>query len=604
MATRYRAMAAPVDVSTGDGRRFAPGAIVAAEPPLPIRYVPRDIGGHDGAITVGRMDDIEVTDGAIYGNVTMFDDVDPMKMPALSEAVHEAMKYIEEGVIGLSVDLDDFDAMVVPKGASADEAMTPGEVVEEVPAEEIDEDLEEEELELLITRGRIRAATLVDIPAFAETKGQFERLDDSGLTASVSGSTDLPVLEDRAYEWDGAAAASRVFDQCSDEDGNIDRACASKAFLWVDGDGTRRGDYKLGFADVFDGEMHIVPRGVAATAGGRGVDAADIPVSDKDAIKSRICSLYAKVRSVFSDWPECPFDRSESAEDNEPNNDGMGDAASIAALIASVAAPERTAFGSFEPPVAIDAPTPMTYDFERGVVYGHIYQHGVCHVGIPHECRTPPVDEDFRHFHVYPVETTEGTVFAGRITAGGTHPERSLSLTAVRRAYDDKTTVAYVRASVDDHGIFVCGPLETGLDSETLGILSRRKVSGHWPEVGNEGDIFLAEILALAEGRPEDSEPGFPIGVHMRNGRMVGLTAALGPEPPAPTAETVQTALSGNVPAGSVMDMATIFKIAYAVMEEEKVKSARAASARQGLLAAMEADAEMMRVDLARAIGE
>lgn len=591
MATRYRAMAAPVDVSTGDGRRFAPGAIVAAEPPLPIRYVPRDIGGHDGAITVGRMDDIEVTDGAIYGNVTMFDDVDPMKMPALSEAVHEAMKYIEEGVIGLSVDLDDFDAVVVPKGASADAAMTPGEVVEEVPAEEIDEDLEEEELELLITRGRIRAATLVDIPAFAETKGQFERLDDSGLTASVSGDTDLPVYDDREYEWDGSAAAQRVFDAYSDEDGNVDKSRAGRAFLWVDGDGTKRGDYKLGFADITDGELRIVPRGVAATAGGRGVDAADIPADAKDAIKSRICSLYAKIRAKFEDWPECPFDRSE------------GDAA----LIASVAAPpdlQRTAFGSFEPPVAIDAPTPMTYDFERGVVYGHIYQHGVCHVGIPHECRTPPVDEDFRHFHVYPVETTEGTVFAGRITAGGTHPERSLSLTAVRRAYDDKTTVAYVRASVDDHGIFVCGPLETGLDSETLGILSRRKVSGHWPEVGNEGDIFLAEILALAEGRPEDSEPGFPIGVHMRNGRMVGLTAALGPEPPVPTAETIQTALSGNVPAGSVMDMATIFKIAYAVMEEEKAKSARVASARQGLLAAMEADAEMMRVDLARAIGE
>ena len=52
------------------------------------------------------------------------------------------------------------------------------------------------------------------------------------------------------------------------------------------------------------------------------------------------------------------------------------------------------------------------------------------------------------------------------------------------------------------------------------------------------------------------------------------------------------------------MDMATIFTIDYAVMEEEKAKSARAASARQGLLAAMEADAEMMRVDLARAIGE
>ena len=579
MATRYRAMAAPVDVSTGDGRRFAPGAIVAAEPPLPIRYVPRDIGGHDGAITVGRMDDIEVTDGAIYGVVTMFDDVDPVKMPALSEAVHEAMKYIEEGVIGLSVDLDDFDAVVVPKGADADAAMVPGEVIED---EIEDEEMEEEELELLITRGRIRAATLVDIPAFAETKGQFERLEEAAITASVSGDTELPVLEDREHAWDGPAAAQRIFDAYSDEEGNVDKSRAGRAFLWVDGDGTKREDYKLGFADIVDGELRIIPRGVAATAGGRGVDSADI--EDKDAVKSRICSLYARVRQSFDDWPECPFDRSE------------GDAA----LIASVAAPERTAFGSFEPPIAIDKPTPMTYDFDRGVVYGHIYQHGVCHVGIPHECRTPPVDEDFRHFHVYPVETTEGTVFAGRITAGGGHPDRSLSLTAVRRAYDDKATVAYVRASVDDHGIFVCGPLETGLDSETLGILSRRKVSGHWPEVGNEGEIFLAEVLALAEGRPEDSEPGFPIGVHVRNGRVVGMTAALGPMPMLPVAvEGAPEQL-----AMGVSEMAQIFRVAYQVMEEERANRELATTARQGLLAAMEADAEMMRADLARAIGE
>ena len=601
MATRYRAMAAPVDVSTGDGRRFAPGAIVAAEPPLPIRYVPRDIGGHDGAIVVGRMDDIEVTDGAIYGNVTMFDDVDPVKMPALAEAVAEAIHYIDQGVIGLSVDLDDFDAVVVPKGSDADAAMMPGEVVEE----DEDDDMEEveEELELLITKGRIRAATLVDIPAFAETKGQFERLEDDALVASVSGDTELPVLEDREHAWDGPAAAQRVFDAYSDEEGNVDKSRAARAFLWVDGDGTKRGDYKLGFADIVDGELRIIPRGVAATAGGRGVDSTDIPDADKGAVRSRICSLYARIRQSFEDWPECPFDRSEAADD-EPNNDGMGDAsADVAAILASMGAvADRTSFGSFAPPVAIDGPTPMTYDFERGMVYGHIYQHGVCHVGIPHECRTPPVDEDFRHFHVYPVETTEGTVFAGRITAGGNHPDRSLSLTAVRRAYDDKTTVAYVRASVDDHGIFVCGPLEPGLDADTLGILSRRKVSGHWPEVGNEGEIFLAEILALAEGRPEDSEPGFPIGVHVRDGRVVGMTAALGPEAPVPTV-TVERNGSPEAFRMTPEGLATLFRETYRLMEEEKADRERVASARHGLLAAIDADAEMMRAELARAIG-
>jgi len=467
MATRYRAMAAPVDKSTGDGRRFAPGAIVSAEPPLPIRYVREDVGGHDGAMVVGRMDDITVEEGAIYGIITMFDDVDPQKMPTLSETVAEAMKLMDEGVLGLSVDLDDFDAEVVAKGTDTpitSEDMDP--LIEE-EIEDEDGPAEEEELELLITKGRIRAATLVDIPAFAETKGSFERLEDA--------------------------------------------------------------------------------------------DAA----------------MVATVERVAED----------------------------AALVASVAVDTRTAFDHFTPPVAINEPTPITYDFDRGVVYGHIFQHGVCHVGIPHECRTPPVDEDFRHFHVHPVETTEGTVFAGRITAGSGHAPRSLALSAVRAAHDELTTVAYVRASVDDHGIFVCGPLETGLDAEILGILSRRKVSGHWPEVGNEGDIFLAEVLALADGAPQDSEPGFPVGVHVRNGRVVGMTASLGPVAPVPQVTVEREGTPEHfqmTPEG----LATLFRETYRLMEEEKASRELTTQARAGLLAAMDADAEMMRVDLARAIGE
>jgi len=580
-------MAAPVDKSTGDGRRFAPGAIVSAEPPLPIRYVREDVGAHDGAMVVGRYDDITVEDGGIYGVITMFDDVDPVKMPRLAEAVAEAMKLMDEGVVGLSVDLDDFDAEVVPKGEGADAAITPGEVVEEIEdEEEVDE---EEELELLITRGRIRAATLVDIPAFAETKGSFERLadDDAALVASISGDTDLPVLEDREGEWDGDAAAQRIFDEYSDEEGNVDKSRAARAFLWVDGDGTKRGDYRLGFADIRDGELRIIPRGVAATAGGRGVDSTDLPDSDKDAIKSRICSLYARVRDAYDDWPACPFDRSEAA----------------AAIIASMATAERTSADLFTPPVEITGPTPMVYDFERGMVYGHIYQLGVCHVGDRHECRTPPVDEDFRHFHVHPVETDGGVVFAGRITAGGLHADRSNTLSGVRAHHDAMTTAAYVRASVDEFGILVCGPLEPGLDEGTLSILSRRKVSGHWPEVGNQGDIFLAEVLALADGRPEDAEPGFPIGVHVRNGRVVGMTAALGPMPTEEVPTAVPLAEGLTLHPANTMDVAQIFKIAYAVMEEEKARKERTAAAKTNLLAAFDEDAEMMRVDLARAIG-
>jgi hypothetical protein len=124
-----------------------------------------------------------------------------------------------------------------------------------------------------------------------------------GESFTVIGSTDLPVAG-TDVEWDGAAAADRVFQMCTDGD-TVDPDCVSRAFLYrdPDADPTTKAAYKLGFADVVNGELQIIPRGVYATAGGRGVDAADIPAEDAAAIKTKICTLYGKI----DDAPECPF---------------------------------------------------------------------------------------------------------------------------------------------------------------------------------------------------------------------------------------------------------------------------------------------------------
>lgn len=136
---------------------------------------------------------------------------------------------------------------------------------------------------------------------------------DRALAAAVVGSTDLPV-GDREREWDGAAAERRVFDLYTDDDGNVDTEGVARAFLYRDDDAdpTTQAAYKLGFADVVDGELTIIPRGVAATAGGRGVSAADVPADDVPAIESRICSLYSQIRETDETWPECPFDRDDA----------------------------------------------------------------------------------------------------------------------------------------------------------------------------------------------------------------------------------------------------------------------------------------------------
>lgn len=144
---------------------------------------------------------------------------------------------------------------------------------------------------------------------------------DKGLAAAVVGSTDLPVAgTDMA--WDGGDARRRVFDLYTDDDGNVDVDGVARAFLWQDPDAdpTTMGAYSLGFADVVDGTLTIVPRGVAATAGGRGVGATTgIPAEDVVRIEGRICSLYGQIRDSDESWPECPFTR--DADSDDPGED-------------------------------------------------------------------------------------------------------------------------------------------------------------------------------------------------------------------------------------------------------------------------------------------
>jgi hypothetical protein len=517
MGIRFRVLACPIDASTGDRRRFAADALTHQPLPMPLGWVRSDGEGHDGAVTVGTITDVEMSGTDVWVTGEVFDESDPGITASILEDAKSALFLARQGVVGPSVDLDDFDAMPVRAGTDAPISL---------------DDLEDDEtdVELLVTRGRMRSATLVRIPAFVETNHSMEFLDErpEAITASLAGDTELPVVDDREHEWDGSGAAQRVFDAYSAEDGSVDRERAARAFLWVDGDGTLRGDYRLGFADLVDGELRIIPRGVAATAGGRGVDATDLPEEDKNAIKSRICSLYETVRGKFEDWPECPFDREDESAD-------MEEASAITATVGTV-------FDSalFVPPVTPDRPIPIRYDYERGQVYGHIAPWGVCHEGIKGACVLAPRagEGNYRDFHVHRVETDARTVYAGRITLGGDHASRDGSLQAsqVRQVYDQKETIAYVVASEDEHGIFVCGPLVTDkpVPQVTIptpaGIVREHAVSGDWRETVN--GLSLIEVLALEPGPPESSRPGFPIPrmrVGFAAGRQVALTASLMP---------------------------------------------------------------------------
>jgi len=128
--------------------------------------------------------------------------------------------------------------------------------------------------------------------------------EEEALTASIIGNTDLPVASYN-LDWDGGAAADRVFDWAK---GDLDKV--AQAFLWRNPaePADQKSGYDLPFADIIDGELQIVPRGVQACAGGHGVGQLNVSAEDKGRIKARIGALYGKIRAVHPDSPTNPFE--------------------------------------------------------------------------------------------------------------------------------------------------------------------------------------------------------------------------------------------------------------------------------------------------------
>lgn len=414
MTTRFQTMLAPIGLSTGDGRRFADGGISLAEVPFPFEWARSREGGHDGAVVVGVVQEAAVLSvkdavaqgfisaerakgmdqklSAVWAKGELFDGVSREEMPRLAEDVAEAMHLIGAGTLGPSVDLDSFEGVPVMEGS--DEPVT----WEDIEAH-YEETGEEPKIELLVTAGRVRAATLVSIPAFAETSRPLE------------------------------------------------------------------------------------------------LAAAEVPEDEEE----RAAQEAALERTV----------------------------ALVASMSAGASLPE---VARFDRP-ALDGPTPITWDWETGRVYGHIATWRTCHVGYSDVCVTAPKDESgaYAWFNRYPVETEDGgTVWAGRITVGGRHAGLALNASATMSAYDGKTVAAYVRAYEDEYGIVVSGSIQSGLGGTERAALERRKVSGDWRET--PGGLSLVEVLALSPGPRAHAEPGFPIpGTFSVGGRQVALTAALGP---------------------------------------------------------------------------
>jgi hypothetical protein len=178
MGKVWRGLLAPIGKPTGDGRMFAAGGLSSRDLPMPLRFQRADIQGHGGAVVVGRITKIDFTEDGIWGEGDFMD-------PKITPEVTEAQTLLSQKVIGPSVDLD--DAEIEPYTLDDDAAEELAKAGEDCGCGSgVTHDDKGKPQMALVTKGRVSAATLVQIPAFAEAHGlELSDEDVEALTASV-----------------------------------------------------------------------------------------------------------------------------------------------------------------------------------------------------------------------------------------------------------------------------------------------------------------------------------------------------------------------------------------------------------------------------------
>src|SRR5678816_1253581 len=195
--------------------------------PLPMDWQEYTDEGHDQAVTVGRVDSVTI---------------DPMTGKVMASGV-----------------------WMEPAGCSMEWQMTGG-GEPYYDAEGIQEPEPYGEV-CVFTAFEFAKVTLVSVQAFPDlwitAPGEASPAPQS-LVASVrsDGWADMPVAE-ADVEWDGTAAADRVAEWAgiNEEDAGQDAWDKyASAFLYQDSDADpmSKGAYKLGVADVLDGDLHII----------------------------------------------------------------------------------------------------------------------------------------------------------------------------------------------------------------------------------------------------------------------------------------------------------------------------------------------------------
>jgi hypothetical protein len=414
---------------------------------------------------------------------------------------------------GVSMDLDDVSFEVrVAQELVADEDDAETIVLAQETADDgkvVVAQIKSDDEVMVTTGGRVRASTLVAVPAFARANIYLE--GDPVLTAAGE---ELPPEAEEAP--------------------------------LVEGDGQALWDEAVEQLTAVDQMEFLSPEYLAATdAAGDAFAAAAQALAESDPARA---AQAAEVAAKLKRFASLPWGNPEDVQVREEGPVlGVEEGDKIEPVVAA-GAPIHPPEEWFADP-QLDGPTPLVVTKE-GRVYGHLATWDVCHVaspGGPGICITAPhSNRGYSDFHTGTVLTAEDTLIGtGKITMGTGHAAHKLSATATAAHYDNTgTVVADIRAGEDMFGIWVAGALVPSATEEQARTLRSCPLSGDWREVA--GSLELKAALAVPV-------PGFPIprpaGLVASGGeRLYSLTASgmLAHDRPAPAPKPGKAELSAD----------------------------------------------------------
>jgi hypothetical protein len=302
------------------------------------------------------------------------------------------------------------------------------------------------------------------------------------ITAAVLNTAVAALPVQHTDGWRGSDASRRVWEWA---DGDYRQY--RKAFLvWNQARAESKNSYTYPVADVFDGELRLVPKAVAVVAAMYDGDTAGVDVPDE--MLPDFGALLAEIRY------------------EEKEGDAMADA------------PLRPPAHWFDDPM-LQGPTPLTVTAD-GQVKGHLALWNVCHFGMQDVCRMAPhSNTGYQYFMTGTVLTADGTQRkVGRITLGTGHANLRLGYIPAADHYDNTgTAVAVVAAGEDRFGPWVAGATVPEVPEAKIAELRRSPLSGDWRPTPK--GLELVAALAV-------NTPGFPVVGLNAAGEVQSLVAA------------------------------------------------------------------------------